>query len=157
MPSDAIAVLVRIAQAGGCLSATGQLGNRATEGPFVFETHDRGHGRIEHRSFKVADCPKELAKEPRFLYAAQFIAVTRKRATPHRTLWVRVETSYYVTDVTAQQAGPRELAEHIRDHWGIENHNYYVRDETFGEELSRSLGSCAPKRSRGRHAAAGFE
>ncbi|MHB1504703.1 MAG: ISAs1 family transposase [Acidimicrobiales bacterium] len=111
---------------------------------FVFESHDRGHGRMEHRYFQVADFPEKLAEELDFPYGAQFVAATRERADLSDHLESE-ETSYYVTDLAATQAGPRQLAKCIRGHWGIENRNHYVRDKTFGEDLSSVRRGGAPQ------------
>lgn len=117
----------------------------ATAGrPVVFESHDRGHGRMEHRYFQVADFPEKLAEELDFPYGAQFIAATRERADLGDHLESE-DTSYYVTDLAAAQAGPCQLAKYIRGHWGIENRNHYVRDKTFGEDLSSVRRGGAPQ------------
>ena len=44
------------------------------------------------------------------------------------------ETSFYISTIvlTAQ-----EFCLAIRNHWGIENRNHYVRDVTLGEDKSR--------------------
>jgi len=112
--------------------------------PVVFETHDRGHGRIEHRYVQVADFPEKLAQELDFPYGAQFVAVTRERADLADRLESE-DTSHYVTDLTRIQAGPPRLAAHIRGHWGIENRNHYVRDKTFAEDLSSVRTGGAPQ------------
>lgn len=112
--------------------------------PVVFESYDRGHGRIEHRQLQVADFPEELARELDFPYGAQFVAITRERADLGHHL-ESVETSHYVTDLSAAQAGPKQLAQHIRGHWGIENRSHYVRDKTFAEDLSTVRTGGAPQ------------
>lgn len=56
-----------------------------------------------------------------------------------------METSHYGTDLSAAQAGPRQLVQHIRGHISIENRNHYVRDKTFAEDLSTVRTGGAPQ------------
>ena len=83
--------------------------------PVVHETHDKGHGRTEHRYLRVATIPAALAEQLGFPSARQFVAVDRERADLADRM-TSMETSYYVTDLAAEQAGPGELARYIRGH-----------------------------------------
>lgn len=114
------------------------------ERPVVYETHDRGHGRMEHRYFRVADVPEELARKLGFPSAAQVVAVDRERADLDDRL-KSMETSYYVTDLSSEQAGPAHLASYIREHWGIENRSHWVRDRVFDEDRSQVRVGGAPQ------------
>ena len=44
------------------------------------------------------------------------------------------ETSFYISTIVLSAP---EFCQAIRDHWGIENRNHYVRDVTMGEDKSR--------------------
>lgn len=44
------------------------------------------------------------------------------------------ETSFYISTIVLSAS---EFCQAIRDHWGIENRNHYVRDVTLGEDKSR--------------------
>jgi predicted transposase YbfD/YdcC len=44
------------------------------------------------------------------------------------------ETSFYISTITLPA---QEFCQAIRNHWGIENRNHYVRDVTMGEDKSR--------------------
>ncbi|MHB8288576.1 MAG: ISAs1 family transposase [Acidimicrobiales bacterium] len=112
--------------------------------PIVYETHDRGHGRIEHRYFRVTDVPKTLAAKLGFPSASQVVAVTRKRSKLDDCV-KSTETSYYVTDLTSNQASPEHLASYIREHWGIENRSHWVRDRVFDEDRSQVRVGSAPQ------------
>ena len=112
--------------------------------PVIAETHDRAHGRIEHRYLSVAAVPTELAKKLKFPSVATFVAIHRER----RDLSGRIgssETSYYVTDLTEAQAGPKQLARHIRSHWAIENRSHWVRDHTYDEDRCTVRRGGAPQ------------
>jgi predicted transposase YbfD/YdcC len=44
------------------------------------------------------------------------------------------ETSFYISTIVLSAP---EFCQAIRDHWGIENRNHYVRDVTMAEDKSR--------------------
>jgi len=103
------------------------------------------HGRREIRSLKIVT----IAAGIEFPHAAQAIQVIRKtRPVSARTgkkgKW-RTETVYAITDLPAHQARPDELAAWIRGHWQIENALHWVRDVTFGEDLSQIRTGAAPQ------------
>jgi predicted transposase YbfD/YdcC len=112
--------------------------------PVVHATHGKGHGRTEHRYVRVAQIPAGLADELGFRSARQFIAVDRERADLADRM-TSMETSYYVTDLSPEQAGPTELASYIRGHWAIENRSHYVRDRVFDEDRSQVRVGGAPQ------------
>lgn len=112
--------------------------------PIVARTHDRGHGRIEHRAASVAQIPRALARELGFPSAAQFIAVERSRSGPTRD-FASIEIAQYVTDLTSAQASPEHLATYIRGHWGVENRSHYVRDRTFDEDRCQVRTGSGPQ------------
>ena len=112
--------------------------------PTVFEPHEKGHGRTEHRYFRVAQVPAALAKELDFEEVTQVIAVERERGDLADRM-ISEETSYYVTDLAAGQAGPKQLARHIRNHWGVENRGHWVRDVTWDEDRSTVRTGSGPQ------------
>jgi predicted transposase YbfD/YdcC len=112
--------------------------------PCVYETHDRAHGRVEHRYYSVASVPKKLATSLGFPSASQVVKVYRERCDLGDHL-ESDETSYYITDLGAEEASPEELAHHIRGHWRIENSSHYVRDRTFDEDRSQTRVGGAPQ------------
>lgn len=112
--------------------------------PVVHETHDKGHGRTEHRYLRVAKVSAALAAQLGFPSASQFIAVDRERGDLADRM-TSMETSYYVTDLREDQASPAKLACYFRGHWGIENRSHYVRDRTFDEDRSQVRVGGAPQ------------
>lgn len=114
------------------------------QAPVVHESHNRGHGRIEHRYVRVGAVPAELAAELKFPYAAQVVAVERERADLGDRM-TSMETSYYVTSLSAAEAGPEALAAYIRGHWAIENRSHWVRDRVFDEDRSTVRVGGAPQ------------
>jgi len=108
--------------------------------PIADTQHDRGHGRVEKRTLKVVTIPAGIG----FPHAAQAIQVTRKIRQRRSRKW-RTETVYAVTDMTAAQARPDQLATWPRGHWCIEVRLHWIRDVTFGEDLSQIRTGNAPQ------------
>jgi predicted transposase YbfD/YdcC len=104
------------------------------------ETHERGHGRVDHRYIRVAD----IAQSTKFPGAAQVIAIDRERDDLAGRM-VSKDTSYYVTSLSAQQAPPAVLARIVRGHWGIENGLHWVRDWSFDEDRCTVRSGSAPQ------------
>jgi predicted transposase YbfD/YdcC len=77
-----------------------------------------------------------------FPYAVQAIRVTRRVRDQKTKKW-RTVTVYAITSLTATQAGPAELADHIRGHWAIEA-LHHIRDVTYNEDASRIRTGNAP-------------
>jgi hypothetical protein len=66
------------------------------------------------------------------------------RRIHERTGLVESETTYALTSLPAQLAGPAQLEQIWRGHWTIENCLHHVRDETFGEDRCQvHTGSAA--------------
>ena len=127
-------------QANLAAAAVGLLDASST----VFETHEKGHGRTEHRYFRVAQVPAALARQLNFEEVTRVIAVDRERGDLADRMQSE-ETSYYVTDLAAGQAGPKQLARHIRNHWGVENRGHWVRDVTWDEDRSTVRTGSGPQ------------
>jgi predicted transposase YbfD/YdcC len=100
-------------------------------------TRERGHGRAETRTLKVAhvsglDLPG----------ARQAIKITRWR---HDTSAGRTsrQTVYAVTSLTSADATAGDLARLVREQWSIEAH-HHVRDLTFREDAAASRTGSGP-------------
>ena len=79
-----------------------------------------------------------------FPHAAQAIQITRKVRQLKSRKW-RTETVYAVTDLTALQANGQQLGSWLQGHWCIENRLHWVRDVTFGEDLSQARTGSGPE------------
>jgi predicted transposase YbfD/YdcC len=99
--------------------------------PVLDRTRDRGHGRVETRTLKVATVPG-LG----FPHATQALRITRRVRDLHRRRW-RTVTVYAITSLSAIQASPARLADLVRGHGAIENGLHHVRDVTHTEDASR--------------------
>ena len=92
---------------------------------------ERGHGREEHRSYKILTVARGL----RFPYAQQVIQIIRRRRVLGAGAW-STEVVYAICSLPCEQAPPKLLASWIRGHWHIENRIHYVREVTFDEDRS---------------------
>ena len=99
----------------------------------------RAHGRIERRIVKAVTVTEGL----QFPHAEQAIQIIRKTRRPGSRKW-RTETCYAITSLPARHAQPAQLAAWIRGHWKIENQLHWVRDVTFGEDLSQARTGTGP-------------
>ena len=108
--------------------------------PITHTQHDRRHGRVEKRTLKVVTVDDGIL----FPHAAQAIQVTRRIRKRNSRKW-RTETVYAVTDLTADQARPDQLATWLRGHWSIEVRLHWVRDVTFAEDLSQIRTGNGPQ------------
>ncbi len=99
----------------------------------------RAHGRIEKRTVKVVTVTAGL----HFPHARQAMQITRKTRRPGSRKW-RTETTYAITSLPAEHARPAQLAAWIRGHWKIENQLHWIRDVTYGEDLSQARTGTGP-------------
>ena len=112
-------------------------------------TIDKGHGRLERRTLTSTTALNlYLQQHLGWSSVRQVFRVVREcawtdRSTgEHRT---SREVAYGITDLTRDQANAARLLHLNRDHWGIENSVFYVRDEAFGEDRSRVRRQSAPE------------
>lgn len=102
----------------------------ATSGPAATETTEKGHGRLEVREIRVST---ELVGYSDMPGLAQ-VAELRTRKTNCKTGEVREQVRYLFTSLTPAQASPARLLALSREHWGIENRLFHVKDDSFGED-----------------------
>jgi predicted transposase YbfD/YdcC len=107
--------------------------------PAVDLTHNKGHGRIESRSLKLAAVPAGIG----FPHAHLAIQLTRRRRSLTSGKW-HTETVYATTDMTWAQIRAEHIAEVIRGHWSIENRLHWVRDVVFAEDHSQIRTGTGP-------------
>jgi predicted transposase YbfD/YdcC len=102
-------------------------------------TREKGHGRLEGRTLTASSQLKGYLSWP---HAEQVFRLERRfvRMADQK---VMEETSYGVTSLTKEQAGPDRLLQLRRAHWGIENGLHYRRDETLREDRCRLTGHGA--------------
>jgi predicted transposase YbfD/YdcC len=92
--------------------------------------------RIESRKVEIFIAPA-LTDSQQWPLVKVVIKVQRYRQlfdTKTKTWKNSDETSFYISTIILSA---REFCQAIRNHWGIENSNHYVRDVTMGEDKSR--------------------
>jgi predicted transposase YbfD/YdcC len=96
------------------------------------ETHERGHGRDEHRSYYVCDVPDDLPDRGRWKGLKRIgiaISDTVRAGKPAG------DVRYYILSKTMSA---RSFGAAARGHWGIENRLHWQLDVTFGEDHCRT-------------------
>jgi predicted transposase YbfD/YdcC len=106
--------------------------------PVADRTVDRGHGRAETRRLKVT-----TIAGLDFPHATQALRITRRVRSLASRRW-RTQTVYAITSLSAAQASPARLADHLRGHWGIEA-LHHIRDVTFAEDASQTSTGNTPR------------
>jgi len=96
------------------------------------ETHERGHGRDEHRTYYVCEVPADLPDRPRWKGLKRIgMAISDTVRGGKRTSHVR----YYIL---SKRMSARSFGAAVRGHWGIENRLHWQLDVTFGEDHCRT-------------------
>jgi len=109
--------------------------------PVLDETSHRGHGRHDIRRLQAVTCTGALALD--FPHATQALRIRRRRLNLATGRWSTV-TVYAITNLTAAQASPAELADWLRGHWMIEA-LHHIRDVTYREDASQIRTGNAPR------------
>jgi predicted transposase YbfD/YdcC len=105
--------------------------------PAVDLSHERGHGRTESRSLKLAAVTGIAGAGLAFPHAQLAAQIIRGRTATGAAGRPHIETVYAVTDLGWNQIRPDRLAEIIRGHWAIENRLHWIRDVVFAEDHSQ--------------------
>jgi predicted transposase YbfD/YdcC len=113
-----------------------------TDVEFAERTHrdaDRGHGRTELRTMRVAGCDDTLFPGARQVF--------RLRRDTGGLGGVRTSKHivYGIASMDADLAGPAHLNHYARAHWTVEDRLHYVRDVTFREDASQVRTGTAPR------------
>ncbi|WP_329492964.1 ISAs1 family transposase [Kitasatospora herbaricolor] len=108
------------------------------EVPLMDKTRTTAHGRDEIRRIKVATVP-----DLPFPHADQVLQIVRRRRVL-ATGRLSLERVYALTDLTMHQTTPAHLAQHVREHWGVEA-VHHLRDVTLHEDASKIRTGHAPR------------
>jgi predicted transposase YbfD/YdcC len=110
--------------------ATTQTPSEVYQEPFT-----KAHGRIESRTVSLFPSPP-LSAAFKWESVQTLIKVERHRQafdTKSKTWKSTAETAFYLSSTLLSA---QTFCHLIRNHWGIENRNHYVRDVTLGEDRS---------------------
>jgi predicted transposase YbfD/YdcC len=100
---------------------------------------DRGHGRTERRTLRVAPCDDALFPGARQVFRL------RRDAGGLDGVRTSKEIIHGIISVDANQAGPQHLNHYARGHWVVENRLHWTRDVTFREDDSQLRTGTAPR------------
>jgi len=104
-----------------------------------FETEHRGHGPIDcHRAWSVP-----VPATTTFPHASRFVIVERESSSLD-DIRVSIETRFYVTDLSEEDACIEHLLRLVRGHWSIES-LHWVRYNTFDEDRSQVRTGTIPR------------
>ncbi len=95
------------------------------------ETIDRGHGRLEIRTFLLSTELDEISRKTDWPGLAAIGVVESIRDIQGV---VSSESRYFITSIT----DPARFQEVVRDHWAIETSQHWVLDVQFGEDRNRT-------------------
>jgi predicted transposase YbfD/YdcC len=100
---------------------------------------NKGHGRSETRTLTSTTSLSDGYVDWPGL--GQCFKLVRQRTVHGKTT---TETVFGITSMKREKADAGRLLKLVRQHWGIENCVFYVRDMTFGEDACRSRTGCGP-------------
>ena len=94
-------------------------------------TTEKGHGRVETRTYLQLPAPKEL---PGFTLWKGLKTIAIVTSLCLRDGKETIEVRYYISSLAM---GVKRLARAVRGHWGIENGCHWMLDVTYREDESR--------------------
>lgn len=133
------------------LAAKLTVGDSTTWASRTIEWDQRGHGRIERRTMRVATIEAEDGID--FPHAAQITMTIRRSRPTSGTGKGTKEIAFAITSLTPDECDPVELARAQQGHWSSES-RHWILDVTFGEDHCQArAGHEAENLSTIRHCA----
>lgn len=125
---------------GSTLEAVEQHFSTTSETTFsTFQEVDKGHGRIETRTYHAADAEHVLdLKEWPGIKSIVKVDSIREIGTQSSS-----ESRYYISSIGHSDVS--KIGHATRSHWGIENSLHHVLDVTFDQDKSRVRKDHAPE------------
>lgn len=95
------------------------------------ESEEKGHGRVEHRSYYICPVPDDLADGSRWPHLKAIGIATNITERDGKEC---SDVRYYIL---SEYVAGRRFASAVRGHWGIENRLHWQLDVTFQEDQCR--------------------
>jgi len=112
---------------------------RFTKPTSIWEDHDLGHGRIEHRVCSIYSDLSTIENKDDWKGLNAIVKIESKRIQKkgHQE---QSETRFYITSL---QTNAEIIGKAVRSHWGIENSLHWVLDVAFNEDSSQKKNKNA--------------
>lgn len=108
----------------------------------IYQTVNKGHGRIETRQCWVLSAPKQLEYLQTVAYWPGLTSIVKVTSERRIGDTASCETRYYLTSLPGDA---RRLLQAVRKHWSIENELHWVLDIAFLEDKNRAHKDHAPE------------
>jgi predicted transposase YbfD/YdcC len=107
--------------------------SQSFEGVKSYQTSDKGHGRIEERTYYAISVPEDSELRKKWRNLSTFVMGVFERTVNGKT---SKTVRYMISDLPAEQVA--RIGQSFRSHWDIENNLHWVLDVSMGEDNNRT-------------------
>ena len=107
--------------------------SKGFEGVDCYQESDRGHGRIEERTYYAIPVSEESELRKKWQGLETFVMGVFHRTVQGKT---SKQVRYMISNLPCQEV--KRLGRCFRNHWGVENRLHWMLDVCFGEDGNRT-------------------